>query len=477
MTIRDTTPSADPAADGHQPATVTFPSAGGPVPGATPGSSTRPSRFADPVLRNSMAIMASTVLTSLLGYVFWLLVARISGADASGSGAALTSGLQATVLLASVGSAAAMLEWLPRAVTPEAWRQRVTAGLVVAVVTAAVGAVLVTGVLGFAVPVLPELGSVAGGALFVAASVFFAAGTVVDYVAVSGGRGGLLLWRNVVLTGLRIPLFLIPTAFLTGPEHILAAWTIAAAVSLLVAWRGFRRPGVGHGFRIDTTGLGSALREMRSSLVGQHLITVTAMLAGYLLPILVVARLSPTDNAYFYITWMLGSVFFIVSPAVSTALFAAGAAEPSAVAALMRRALMISTVLLVPPVLVYLVGGGLLLELFGPGYAQHGRLLLVLLALSAIPDALTNIAAAVLRSTGRLTQALRLNGSMLVLCLVGSWLLMPSGGIVAVGACWLGSQTLGAVWVIARWRRIAATALPPAAAADEVSVAVTVTDR
>jgi O-antigen/teichoic acid export membrane protein len=304
-------------------------------------------------------------------------------------------------------------------------------------------------------PVLPQLREGAGAVLFCCAALFFAVGTVLDYVAISEKNSTALVVRNVVLTGLRIPLLFVPwLAFGGDGTHILAAWTIAAGLSMLVSLLSFRRSPLGRTLRPDFGRTVQHIREMGASFLGQHLITVAAMLAGYLLPIMVLARLSATDNGYFYITWMLGSIFFMISPAISTSLFAEGATNPDQLPALVRRCLLFSGGLLVLPMLAYLFGGGLLLGLFGPDYIEHGRALLVLLTLSAIPDAVTNIAVAVLRATGRLNHAFALNASMLVLCLIGSWLLLPHLGIIAVGACWLGCQLLGAVYAVMRRRTV-----------------------
>jgi O-antigen/teichoic acid export membrane protein len=415
------------------------------------------STVADPMMRNSLAIMSSTVLTSLLGYVFWMIVARMFDREVNGTAAATTSAIQATVLIASIGAAAALVEWLPQCTTPVEWRQRVTTGIVVSVVTAVVGAAVVVVVLGVGFDTLPQLASPVGAALFCAACAFFAAGLVIDYVAVAEHRGGLLLVRNVVLCGLRIPLIFIPIAALSGENSILFAWTAAAALSLVWAFATFGSRS-GRSLRLSFEKLGAHLREMASSLIGQHLITVTAMLAGYLLPVIVYARLSATDNAYFYITWMLGSVFFIISPAVSAALFVEGAANPQALAHLVRRCLLIVAGLLVVPMAVYLVGGRFVLGLFGQDYIVHGYTLLLVLTLSAIPDAITNIAVAVLRVTNRMHLALLLNGAMLVTCVIATWIVLPNTGILGVGVCWIVSQTLGAVWVLVRWRHIVGTA-------------------
>lgn len=419
----------------------------------------------DPMMRNSLAIMSSTVVTSLLGYVFWMIAARSFDQEANGTAAATTSAVQATVLVASVGAAAALVEWLPRSADAVEWRQRVTCGLLVSVLTAVTGAAIVIGVLGVAVGTLPQLATPLGAALFTAACVFFAAGLVVDYVAVAEHRGGLLLTRNLVLCGVRIPLIMIPVSAVTGQDSILAAWAVSAGLSMVWVALSFGSRN-GHSLRPDTTALRLHLRQMASSLVGQHLVTVTAMLAGYLLPVVVYARLSGADNAHFYITWMLCSVFFIISPAVSAALFVEGAAQSADIRRLVRRCLLIVTGLLALPMLAYLAGGRLLLGLFGSDYVAQGHVLLLVLTLSAIPDAITNIAVAVLRITGRMYAALALNGGMLVMCLAATYVVLPATGIVGAGWCWLGSQTLGALACAAYWRRIVGRSTADAVAAE-----------
>ena len=411
----------------------------------------------DPMTRNSAAIMASTVLTSVLGYAFWMIAARHFDRDANGTAAATTSAIQATVLIASVGAAAALVEWLPRCTSADEWRRRVTTGFVTAVATAALGSVLVVGIFGVTTSTLPQLATPLSAVLFCAACVFFAAGLVVDYVAMSEHRGSVLLARNMFLCGLRIPLIFVPVAFLTGAESILLAWTVAAGLSLAWSTATFGARD-GRSLVPDFTGLGQNLREMASSLVGQHLITVTAMLAGYLLPVIVYSRLSAVDNAYFYVTWMLGSVFFIVSPAVSAALFVEGAKVGTDMRQLLRKCILTIGALLAIPVLVYLTCGRLLLSLFGADYVVHGYTLLLLLTLSAVPDAITNVAVAVLRVSGRMGLALLLNGGMLVLCVVASWFVLPYTGIVGAGVCWLASQTIGAAGVIAFWSRLTGSA-------------------
>jgi O-antigen/teichoic acid export membrane protein len=413
------------------------------------------SRFASgALLRNSVMIMATTVVTSLFGGVFWWVVARSSTAQVSGAGAAATSALQATAMFAAVGAAAAMIEWLPRSRSGVEWRRRLTAGVVVAATGGCLGALLVVAVLGHMLNTLPALRSPTGAVLFCLGAVFFAVGTVYDYAAIAEGCGAMMLQRNALFTAARIPLVLMPWLLPGTGDQILTAWTAAAGLSLLIALVGFRRSTLGSSLRPQLRGLPATLREMRKSLLGQHFVTIAAMMGSYLLPIMVVARLSAAANAYFYATWMIGAIFFMISPAVSTALFAACSEDPGAVGSAARRSAVTIAALLVVPMTVCLFGGGVLLSLFGPDYPHEGRLLLVLLTISAVPDAIANIAVAVLRATNRVRGALWLNATMLMASLVLSWILLPLLGIVAVGVSWLAAQTAGALWVLVCWRRI-----------------------
>lgn len=418
-----------------------------------PTGATRELRL-DPVARTSSVIMASTILTSLLGYVYWIVVVRTAGPQVSGVGAAATSALTAVALMSSVGAAAAMVEWLPRAATEHEWRRRLTVGLVVATGIGLLGGAAAAVVLGWATDTLPALRHPAGVAWFCIGTMTFAIGTVLDYVAVAEQRAGLLLQRNAIFSGLRIAVLFVPLLMWRSRDQVLASWVVATILSLLFVLATFERR-VGRRLRLAPGGLRGDLKEMAGSLVGQHFITITAMLAAYLLPILVVARLDAAHASYFYATWMICAVFFMISPAVSTSLFADAVANPKGVASSAVRAGRMILALLVVPMALYLVGGGVLLRLFGPEYASEGRWLMVLLTISALPDAVTNIAVSVLRATRRIAAALWLNASMLLACLAASWLLLPHFGIAAVGIAWLAAQTAGALWVLATWRRIA----------------------
>jgi O-antigen/teichoic acid export membrane protein len=189
-------------------------------------------------------------------------------------------------------------------------------------------------------------------------------------------------------------------------------------------------------------------------MLGQHLTSVGGAVTPLLLPVLVVLRLGAAQNAYFYITWMVGGVFFMVSPSVAAALFAEGVRSDSDLRGVAARAMKVIIVLLVPAMAVMIVCGRFVLGFFGASYATAGYGLLILLAASSLPDAVSNVAVVIFRVTSRLGYSTLLNLGILIGTLTAAWILMPSLGIAGAGAAWLGVQVIGAVVSVPAYVRI-----------------------
>ena len=104
-----------------------------------------------------------------------------------------------------------------------------------------------------------------------------------------------------------------------------------------------------------------------------------------------------------------------------------------------------SALLIIPAILIMIAGGKIILRVFGASYAAAGYGLLIVLAISAIPDAVSNVAVAVCRVRSQLGYSAALNLGILIAALAGAWVLMPRLGIIGAGIAWGGAQLLGAI--------------------------------
>jgi O-antigen/teichoic acid export membrane protein len=422
----------------------------------------------DSLVRNSLYLMASTVVTAALGYVFWAIAARAFTRQEVGLGSAVISFCGTAALLTYLGSSAMLIERLPASEGSSAW----TAVLLRICVATAVVTAVATAV---AVPALmrspdyrmffnsesPIIVAVVGGAAWTLVNLLGAA-------FIAARRAGRLLSIQALVSAAKLLFVLLFAAAGTGAAGLVGAWAASSVLGV----------GIGAGWLIPRMRLGRPpddgphrrkvvapdtrpgphrrSRHRRLLLVlpsagsarrmlGQHLTSVGGAVTPLVLPVLVVIRLGVTLNAYFYITWMVGGVFFMVSPSVASALFAEGVRTQSDLRNVVIKALYVIALLLAPAIVVMVVGGRLILGLFGASYAAAGYGLLILLAISAIPDAVSNVAVSIFRVTQRLRYSAVLNLGILVVTLAGAWVLMPSLGIAGAGVAWLGAQTLGAI--------------------------------
>ncbi|WP_448638577.1 hypothetical protein [Geodermatophilus sp. URMC 63] len=391
--------------------------------------------------RNSFLILATQAVTSAVGYLFWALSARDAGPAATGLGGSLLSAVSATHLVTATGVVVGTIRLLAEASDPRARRaEAVRAGVATAVLSLVGGLLLVTAVPRLVGSLAPAAEPSLAAALVVSV-VATSTGLALDAVSLAVGRTRIMLVRGAVASLARLLVFLLPGP--TSLHDLMWSYALATVAADLLALALLRpREALRHVPR--------ALPDVwgrRRYFLGHHLTALGGAGAVYLLPVVVLTRLGPVEAGYFYPTWLLGSLFFTISPAVANAYLARTTPPGEPLGAQVRQAVVLIGVLLALPLLVVALAPDLLLGALGPGYAERGRVLLWVLAASALPDAVTNVAVAALRIRRRLGTAAALNAGMSVLALASAFPLLAGLGIAGGGVAWLLAQTAGALAV------------------------------
>jgi O-antigen/teichoic acid export membrane protein len=397
-----------------------------------------------PLARGSLFMILTTGATGGFGYFYWLIAARLVNAESVGYTAAAMSLATGISLVTNLGFGNYAVERLPSLEGTASWARLLARALW--------PAVLLTSLVGAVVQVLiaDSLLHAHGSRLWIVLILTVAAAgltftSVLNFVFISARRADLGFVLGVSLgLGKLLSLALLIVADRSSMV-LLAGW--AASIVLSCGVGGLvLLPTMGHG-RLMIPGLQRPSRSDLGRVLGHHMTSIGGMLTPYLLPLVVLYRLGPVQNAYFYITWMLGSIFFILSPSIAFALFAESSRDVGVLASETRHAFRLISAVLPVPILAAVLGGHLVLLLFGPGYAEQGYILLVILAVAAIPDAVSNVAITVLRVRGKLHWAAILNSAMGVMALGGAWLALPSMGISGAGFAWFGAQVVGSIAV------------------------------
>jgi O-antigen/teichoic acid export membrane protein len=377
------------------------------------------------LLRNSAYIMLTAGANSALGYAFWLVIARSYEAREVGVASALIAAMTVVAALANLGTSTALVQRLPGRASAADWSRTLTASIATATVAGLAFALLAATLVVPAVdPSLADVDSDAGHLLLFTIGVpLWSLSVVSDFLFVAERRSQNMFARNLVF-----------------------ALSLVAGYAVLL-------PGLRHRYRPALAGIAAEVRAMATSFAGNYFVSLGFLLTTFLLPVLVVARLSASENAYFYVTWLLGGAFFTVTTAVGSALFAEGSHDAAGLGEQTRQAARITAVLLTPLMLAFLIGAEPILGVFGDDYADNGRTLLLLLTAAAPPDAVTGIYIARVRATGRLRFPAALSMGMAALTLVGAWVLLPEHGLEGAGLAFLGAQLLGTLACAVHWAR------------------------
>lgn len=385
------------------------------------------------LFRNGIYIMGMTAVPSLAGFGFWIIAARTLPAAEVGRAAALVSALLLTSIVTNLGMGQVFISRLHSRASGHDWSLTVTTGLLLAGVTSLIGGAVVAVALpqlvsdltvgvGFAAFALLPLG-VAGASWSLA----------LDHVSIAERDTKAAFVRNAGAAVFRLALIgfagVVPV---DGATWIMLIWTATFLLSDLWAVTSVL-PRLGRGFRLVLSGAREELRAMRELIVGHQAINLGSQFSVYVLPLLVFARLGPTENAYFYTTFMLSNGLTFIAPSITDALFAEGAHSPATINRDVRRAIGHILKLAGPPALVLIVAGPLILGVFGPQYADEGTTLLRILVIGGAFGAALLLAMAVLRARGQLSDGARATFTGLIVSVLATWFLLPSLGLPGAG--------------------------------------------
>ena len=365
------------------------------------------------LLRNAGSLAATTGLTSIFGFVFTVVAAHLFDPHAVGWGNTAINEMQLFGTIGMFGLGTMLIGELPK-------REGERGGLFAAsLATSAIGSAIL-GLL-FAVIVgmffsdaghLPGIGGTIGqAALFVLGTCLTGATLVFDEGTIGMLRGGVQLWRNMALSGIK--LLALPIAFfILMREHdtfgvgLSQAYVIGILGSMIPASIMLRRGGSRVLQRPDW----GSLRRLLPVAINHNWLNLAMATPSRIIPIIVTVAVGADKSAVFYVAWMISSLLFMVPVHLGTVLFALASASPSVVAEKLRFVLRISLLIGLPVMAVLAIGAHFMLGVFDSPkshghYALWGTVPLWLLIIGYIPQMPRAQFIAVSRATNRVGKA------------------------------------------------------------------------
>jgi O-antigen/teichoic acid export membrane protein len=393
------------------------------------------------LLANASSLAAATVLTSVLGFGYWALAARLFSQQAIGYGSAAISAITLLGTIGMLGLGTVLIGELPRRAPGRARSGLIAAALL----TSGIGS-LVLG-LGFSVlaPHINDnfnhmIGASGRAALFAAGVMLSGATMVFDQATIGLMRGGLQLSRNLAfslakIVALPVSAMILHDQFGAG---ITLSWIVGMGLSLVPL--AIRMHFAGSSI-LPTPNWG-VLRALGKTAVAHNWLNLAIQVPWLMLPVLVTVVVSPAANAAFYVAWMLTSFLYIVPSHLSTVLFAIAAADPKVVAQKLRFSLRLSLAIGLPGMVVLGVGAHLALSMFGAGYARTATLAMWLLVVGYLPTIPRTHYVAVCRAKGKIPRAAAVLTTTALIKLSAAALGGTVGGLKGLSFALLGATTI-----------------------------------
>jgi O-antigen/teichoic acid export membrane protein len=396
-------------------------------------------------LISSVGLIAGRMASMGLGFLAWLVAARLFAPADVGLASGAVAAMMLCVQLALVGIGSAVIALLPA-------HRHDPHALLDTALTAVVGGAVVAAALFLllARATFHELNTiVAEPALaiaFLGMTIFGAVNVLYDNVSIAMRRGDQVLTRNIVFGVITIA---VPPALVgVFPGHaiwiILAAWTSAGLLACGMGFAQTARMLAGYRARprLDVLLAG---RLVRVGLPNWAL-TMTERGPALLMPVLVTEFISPRTNAFWYAAWMMAWVVMIIPISAGQTLFAEAARTPERAGAATRHALVTSLALGVPAAALMALLSELALSLLGRQYASEAQVALRVLVLTVIPFSLVQAYYAVSRARGHLGEAITAGTVSGAAAVVASIIAGRAGGLAPMATAWLAIQLLAGAW-------------------------------
>lgn len=401
--------------------------------------------FAIPLFRNAYALIATTLITSILGVAYWALAARHYDAADVGRTSAVISALLLVAGIAQLNLVNVLPRFLPAAGVLT--RKLVTCAYAMSAMAACVVSTVF-------VVVARLTGLVSGGqvnwvvgAWFVVSAVAWCIFTLQDSVLAGLRQAPWIPVENGLFSSVKI-LLLLAFASVSQRYGLFLSLTIPVVLSLIPVNLFLFRRAIPE---VETRAQGvSALPEWR-----HFRRFVAADYSGGLfqigwvtiLPLIVVAKLGLAANAYFYVAWVVATAFDLVLSNIGVSFLVEGAHDGASVPRLARSAAKLTAALVLPAIVIVIVVAPIALEFLGPDYATEGTLLLRLLALAAAFRAVNVLFLSLARVHKRVRQIVAVQAMTCVLGLGLALVLLGPLGLPGAGVAVLITQATTALCV------------------------------
>jgi O-antigen/teichoic acid export membrane protein len=394
--------------------------------------------IAAPLYRNSLYLMADTVVTSIFGFVFWVVAARFYSETNVGSASALISSIGLLATFSTFGVNLSIIRFLPSTGNPRRFIN--TCLTAVALVAILAGGIFVAGV-----PIWsPALGYVRQNVTLLVAFIlivpFFTMLDLIDSVFMAKRASNLVVLTSSIFAILRIGLLII-LAIVAKGFGIVSSWGLALVITLSISFL-FLLPRCQSGYKPIPELDIKLLEGLSKYSTASYVASLFSQASTLILPLLVLNVLGAKTNAYYFIAWTIAGVLSAIPFAVSKSLFVEGAHSLQNIKENVTKSLKFTFTLSIPAAIIIVLTAKYLLLAFGPAYSTNALTLLWLLSLGNVLRGVYQIYISMLRIQDKLKELIIIQGLSSSATIISCYWGAKIFGLIGIGYAWLLTQMI-----------------------------------
>jgi O-antigen/teichoic acid export membrane protein len=395
--------------------------------------------WTDSLLGNSLFLIGSIFITSLFGFIFWIVASRMYTPYDVGISSTVISSMNLLVIFGQLGFNISLIKFLPNSDN----NNLINSCLIVSlIVTFIISYIFILNLIN-----TPDFNFLKDSFIFILIFIIFSEITMISRllstIFISKRVSILVLEKESIFGFLKIPL--LPLLIVFGSMGVFLSWGLATIVSVIFGFILLLRIIPEYQFHLKVSK--EIITKIFSFSFWNYIAWILNNLPTFLLPLIITLILNPIFTAYFYITWTIGSILFSISIQSSQSLFAEGAINGKNLIKGIKKLTKLLFLLLVPGIIFVLLFGNKILSIFGSEYAQNGLILLNILAISALPNSINMVYTTIKRITGENFHIIVINGIIAIVTIIGSIALLPSMYLIGVGIAWMIGNLLGIIGI------------------------------
>ena len=386
----------------------------------------------DSLYKNSLYLMISAFISAVLGFVFWLVIARLFDTHDVGLATTIISIMNLITGFSVLGLNIALIRYLPK--SREKNKTINTSFTIVGIVSIIVASVYLIGINKFSSDLYFIKENLFFAFSFILFMVLAGFNTITESIFVAFRNTKYILIKNTIFS---ISKIIIPFAFISlgffGAYSIFSSWMIALFIGfcfgffILIKKFNYSPKLVYHN---------SIVKKIGKYSFGNYLAGFIGGLPLMVLPLMITNVIDATTTAYYYIAMQIAVLLFVIPVATTQSLFAEGSANEKSLQGQVKKSVKVIALLLIPAIIITIFFGQYILLAFGKEYSAQGFRFLQIIALSGIFVGANYIFANILRIKKRITALVFVNTIRAVLILGGAYLLLDKG-LIGVGYAYL----------------------------------------